>query len=38
MNLDEYCNNVKAGFPDIAERADKLYYSYWNDIVKMDFS
>ncbi|WP_444939351.1 DUF7674 family protein [Microbulbifer sp. JMSA002] len=38
MNLDDYYKSVKTRFPEVSTRADKLYDSYWNSLVKMEFS
>ncbi|MBU2709400.1 hypothetical protein KCM76_25640 [Zooshikella marina] len=38
MKLDEFYISVKDNFPDISEKADKLYDDYWNRYVEMEFS
>ncbi len=38
MELDEFCENIKAKYPDISLRADALYDAYWNDLIEMEFS
>lgn len=38
VDLDEYCNHVKASYPEISARADVEYDKTWNTFIKMEFS
>ncbi len=38
MDLDGFCEEIKKNYPEISEKADKLYDDYWNGLVKMEFS
>lgn len=38
MDLDAFCKSIKENYPNISDRAERLYDEYWNSLVEMEFS